>query len=89
LVSLPYLGHAEINDRRLSRYGATVWLHTNVPGTRKADDDRDPFLLEMPRDIAMYPPELPGPRLPLLGLPALFPTAAEPPKKELKRVFLP
>jgi hypothetical protein len=43
LVSLPHLGHVEINDRRVGRYGATIWLYPNVPGTRRADDDRDPF----------------------------------------------
>src|SRR5262249_4519019 len=72
LGSLPHLGHVEINDRRIDRYRATIWLHPNVPGTRRADDDRYPFLLEMPRGIAVYPPQLPGSLFPLLGLPALF-----------------
>jgi hypothetical protein len=74
LASLPYFGPIEINDRRVDRYEASVWLHPNIPGTRKAADDRLPFLLEMPRGIAVYPHHdtSPGPRLPLVGLPALF-----------------
>lgn len=72
--ALPYLGQVEINDRPVDRYGATVWLHPNVPGTRTVRLQERPHLLEMPRGIAVYARDADplGPRLPLLGLPALL-----------------
>ena len=51
-----------------------IWLYRNVPGTRNIASGQPPFRLRMPRGIAVYPPDAvpPGPRLPLLGLPAIL-----------------
>ena len=67
------LGDAEINGQVVARRRATVWLYSNIPGRQDVGDDRPPFRLEMSRGIAVYTqdPVPTGPRLPLLGLPAL------------------
>ena len=46
----------------------------NVPGTQDSGSGRPPFRLRMGDGIAVYPRDAvpPGPRLPLLGLPALL-----------------
>ena len=51
-----------------------VWLYPNIPGRQDVAGDRRPFRLEMDGGIAVYAPDAdpPGPRLPLLGLPALL-----------------
>jgi hypothetical protein len=71
---LEYLRDIEVNGQVVALRKATVWLHPNVPGRQDAAVDRQPFRLEMRRGIAVYPPDAdpPGPRLPLLGLPALL-----------------
>jgi hypothetical protein len=71
---LPLLGSLEINDQVVEPREATVWLYPNIPGTRKPATDRAPLLLEMGEGIAVYPSDAipPGPRLPLLGLPAVL-----------------
>jgi hypothetical protein len=71
---LEYLGDIEVNKQVVALRKATVWLHPNVPGRRDAADERRPFRLRMPVGIAVYGPDAdpPGPRLPLLGLPALL-----------------
>jgi hypothetical protein len=53
---------------------ATVWLYPNMSGRQDVANDRMPFRLGMPKGIAVYPTDAvpPGPRLPLLGLPALL-----------------
>jgi hypothetical protein len=53
---------------------ATVWLYPNVPGRQDAAVDCSPFRLELKKGIAVYTQDAvpPGPRLPLLGLPALL-----------------
>jgi hypothetical protein len=71
---LATLGDAEINGQVVSRHEASVWLYPNSPGRQEVASDRPPFLLEMKKGIAVYPPDaIPTtPRLPLLGLPALL-----------------
>jgi hypothetical protein len=68
------LRHGEINGQAVTCRAATVWLYPNSPGRQEVASDRPPFLLEMGKGIAVYPPDAdpPGPRLPLLGLPALL-----------------
>jgi hypothetical protein len=53
---------------------ATVWLYANVPGRQEAAGSGRPFRLELSKGIAVYTQDAvpPGPRLPLLGLPALL-----------------
>ena len=67
-------GNIAIGGDVVSRRGATVWLHRNVPGRQDADRDRPPFRLEMSKGIAVYAQDADpiGPRLPLLGLPAFL-----------------
>ena len=71
---LVVLGDIEINGQVVTRRRATVWLYPNVPGRQDAADGRPPFRLDLNKGIAVYPPDAvpPGPRLPLLGLPALL-----------------
>lgn len=53
---------------------ATVWLYPNMSGRQDVASGRLPFELRMPKGIAVYARDQvpPGPRLPLLGLPALL-----------------
>jgi hypothetical protein len=71
---LVVLGDAEINGQVVTRRRATVWLYPNIPGRQEVAGDRPPFRLRTARGIAVYAPDAvrPGPRLPLLGLPALL-----------------
>jgi hypothetical protein len=73
-ILLPLLGDIEIDGQRAQRHEAALWLHPNIRGLRDAASDRPPHLLEMQKGIAVYPRDAvpPGPRLPLLGLPALL-----------------
>lgn len=68
------LGTVSILERVATRRRAAVWLYPNVPGRQDMAVDRPPFRLTMERGIAIYPTDTdpPGPRLPLLGLPALL-----------------
>ena len=68
------LGNVEINGQLATRRRATVWLYPNSPGRQEVASDRPPFRLRLPKGIAVYPTDAdpPGPRLPLLGLPALL-----------------
>jgi hypothetical protein len=68
------LGVIEINGQVVTRREATVWLYPNVPGRQDVADGRLPFRLKLNRGIAAYSRDAvpPGPRLPLLGLPALL-----------------
>jgi hypothetical protein len=72
--SLRAIGDLTIEGRPVVCREATVWLYPNVPGRQDAAGGRPPFQLEMGKGIAVYPPDAvpPGPRLPLLGLPALL-----------------
>jgi hypothetical protein len=68
------LGDIEINGKVVTCRRATVWLYPNVPGSLEAASGTPPLELTMPRGIAVYGQnDIPaGPRLPLLGLPALL-----------------
>jgi hypothetical protein len=67
-------GDIAIDGKVVTRRAATVWLYPNVPGGQDAASDRSPFRLEMSKGIAVYAQgaDPPGPRLPLLGLPAFL-----------------
>jgi hypothetical protein len=71
---LDAIGVIEINGQVVTRREATVWLYPNVPARQDAADGRPPFRLKLKRGIAAYSREaVPlGPRLLLLGLPALL-----------------
>ena len=66
----------EVNGQAVRLRKATVWPQPNVPGRQDAAVEGRPFRLEIRKGIAVYPPDTdpPGPRLPLLGLPALLET---------------
>jgi hypothetical protein len=68
------LGVIKIEGQFVTCRAATVWLYPNVPGRQDAAGGRTPFRLEMRQGIAIYTPDAvpPGPRLPLMGLPALL-----------------
>jgi hypothetical protein len=68
------LGDIEINGKVVTCRRATVWLYPNVPGSLEAAGGARPLKLTMPRGIAVYAQNdvSAGPRLPLLGLPALL-----------------
>ncbi len=68
----PVLRPTRINGVPVPLVSAAVWIHPNRPGQRDSFTGGAPFRLQMPRGIAVYPPDTPGaPRLPLLGLRAL------------------
>ena len=71
---LVVLGEIKINGQAVSRRRATVWLHPNLPGGLEMAMDKTPFRLKMAKGIAVYADDRasPGPRLPLLGLPAFL-----------------
>jgi hypothetical protein len=68
------LGKIEINGQVVTRLEATIWLFANIPGRQEVAGDRPPFRLDLSKGIAVYTSDAvpPGPRLPLLGLPALL-----------------
>jgi len=53
-------------------YHANVWLHPNEPGERDRFANRPPFCLQLRTGIGITPRPSTTPRLPLLGLRALF-----------------
>jgi hypothetical protein len=67
-------GEIAIEGQSVPRRRATIWLYPNIPGRQEAARGRPPFRLKMDQGIAVYPQDgtPPGPRLPLLGLPALL-----------------
>ena len=71
---LGFLGDIEINEQVVTRRKATVWLYPNVPGRQDTAVGGSPFRLDLSQGIAVYTPDAvpPGPRLPLLGLPAFL-----------------
>lgn len=73
-ASLERIGGIEIDGDVVGRREAAVWLHPNVPGRQAAAVDGRPYRMRMSQGIVVYPPDAdpPGPRLPLLGLPALL-----------------
>jgi hypothetical protein len=68
------LGEMEINRQVITLRRATVWLYPNVPGRQEVASDKPPFRLKLIKGIAVHAPDAvdPGPRLPLLGLPAFL-----------------
>ncbi len=71
---LEAIGDITIEGKTVPRRKATVWLYPNVPGRQDAAADRLPVRLNLSKGIAVYTQDAvpPGPRLPLLGLPALL-----------------
>jgi hypothetical protein len=71
---LAVLGDIEINGQVETRRRATVWLYPNIPGRQDVASGRPAFRLRMATGIAVYAQDAvpPGPRLPLLGLPAFL-----------------
>jgi len=71
---LEFLGNIEINGQVVTRREATVWLYPNALGRQDAAEGMPPFRLDMSKGIAVYAHDAvpAGPRLPLLGLPALL-----------------
>jgi hypothetical protein len=68
---LPPLRPIRERGQRIPVHAAALWLHANVPGSRRLRGS-EPFLLNLERGIAVYPAGDPlAPRLPLLGLRAL------------------
>jgi hypothetical protein len=67
-------GDIAIEGNVVTRRAATVWLYPNVPGRQEAADNGQPFRLGMSKGVAVYTQDVtpPGPRLPLLGLPAFL-----------------
>jgi hypothetical protein len=67
-------GEITIEGKVATRREAAVWLYSNIPGRPEVASGRAPFRLRMPKGIAVYARDAipPGPRLPLLGLPALL-----------------
>jgi hypothetical protein len=65
-------GEVAIEGKLVPRREATVWLYPNVPGRQDAAGVGPPSRLDMSKGIAVYTQDAdpPGPRLPLLGLPA-------------------
>jgi hypothetical protein len=68
------VGESQIDGQVVKRLGAALWLYPNGPGQQEVANGKPPLRLKMARGIAVYPPDAdpPGPRLPLLGLPALL-----------------
>jgi len=65
------LGKTRVSGKQVSQLAANVWLHPNRPDRRDEFSSKPPFLLELPRGIAIVPSvsgEPVYPRLPLLGL---------------------
>jgi hypothetical protein len=71
---LDAIGDITIEGKIVPRREATVWLYPNVPGRQDAAAVGPPFRLDMSKGLAVYTEDAvpPGPRLPLLGLPALL-----------------
>ncbi|HZW33497.1 MAG TPA: hypothetical protein VFF52_22450 [Isosphaeraceae bacterium] len=68
------LGVIKIEGQPVACREATVWLYPNSPGRPEVASSRPPSRLEMRKGIVVHTRDAvpPGPRLPLLGLPALL-----------------
>ena len=68
------VGDITIEGKVVKCRRANVWLYPNIPGRQDVMSDRPPFRLKMSKGIAVYTKDHvpPGPRLPLLGLPAIL-----------------
>ena len=62
----------KINNILVSLRAATLWLHRNVPGQARPDRSRIPLPIDFSPGIEVVPSEVNYPRLPLLGMRALF-----------------
>ncbi|MFI5456514.1 MAG: hypothetical protein ACHRXM_13775 [Isosphaerales bacterium] len=71
---LEAIGDITIEGKVVTCRDAAVWLYPNIPGRQDAASGRPPFRLDLSRGIAVYTQDAvpPGPRLPLLGLPAFL-----------------
>jgi hypothetical protein len=56
---------------RLELLMATIWVYRNQPSSRERLSDRPPIPLGGTKGIAVYPPGVEFPRLPILGLRAI------------------
>jgi hypothetical protein len=68
------IGRLTIEGKVITCREATIWLYPNIPGRQDVADGRQPLGLNLSKGIAVYTQDAvpPGPRLPLLGLPALL-----------------
>ena len=69
---LRVLGHLHVYGQQVALHAANIWLHANQPGQRDTFADRPGFCLQLDLGIAITPQPATQPRLPLLGLHALF-----------------
>jgi hypothetical protein len=71
---LEALGNITIEGKVVTRRDAAVWLYPNIPGRLDAVGGGPPLRLDLSRGIAVYTQNAvsPGPRLPLIGLPAFL-----------------
>ena len=61
-------GQVSFNDQIVPLLAAHLWIHPNVRGIAELSA-REPFRLQLPEGIAVYPPDVSNPaRLPILGL---------------------
>ena len=68
---LRVLGRVRQAGKRILLQAANVWVHRNLRGERDLLGDEPPYLLNLPRGIAVHPASEAYPRLPLLGLRAI------------------
>jgi hypothetical protein len=58
--------------KKVPVFRADIWLHPNIPGKRDDAPGRPPFRIRLYPGIAVSPRGMGEPRLPLLGMRALF-----------------
>ena len=68
---LASVGAIRDRGKRIPLLAADLWLHRNRPDSREPAEDHEPYRLNLPQGIAVYPDADDFPRLPLLGLRAL------------------
>lgn len=61
-----------VHGKKAPIYRADIWLHPNIPGGRADAQGRLPFRIRLEPGLAVSPRGLAEPRLPLIGLQALF-----------------
>ena len=69
---LQVLGHVRQAGQRIPLHAANVWLHHNLRGQQDLLRDEPPYLLKLPRGIAVHSATESYPRLPLVGLRAIL-----------------
>jgi hypothetical protein len=74
---LPIVGESQIRlpgsradepPSSVPRHKLRLWIYGNLPGDRAPVLTEPPFDLKIDNGVPVYPPGMPGPRLPLLGL---------------------